>query len=136
MPYTDRECSLAPTAEQLQRAATWPTGQYHRLTTVDDMKSVIASGFNFRVGFTVYPSFENDWAVKGYMPMPTSSEQPIGGHEVLAIAYDDDQSAFLIRNSWGASWGLDGNFWFPYQAVANESIFSDGWTQHLGRWVN
>jgi hypothetical protein len=133
MVYQDADFTTAPTSVQLAEAATWPTGGYHRLTTVDDMKSVIASGYNFRVGFTVYSSFESDWSVTGYMPLPTSSEQPIGGHEVLAIGYDDAKSAFLIRNSWGVSWGLSGNFWFPYAAVMNANIFSDGWVQHLGK---
>ena len=134
MPYTDTECSLAPTGEQLADAATWPAGAYHRLTTVEDMKSVIASGYNFRVGFTVYESFESDWSTPGYMPLPKSGEGQLGGHEVLAIGYDDDKAAFLIRNSWGASWGLDGNFWFPYQAAADPNVLQDSWHQHLGRW--
>lgn len=136
MPYIDTECSLAPTPEQLTTAKVdWPAGGYHRLTTVDDMRSVIASGYNFRVGFNVYSSFESDWSLKGYMPIPTWHERPVGGHEVLFIAYDDDESAFLVRNSWGASWGLEGNFWFPYAAVMSEKVFSDAWTQHFGTWA-
>lgn len=134
MPYKDSDFSTEPTPDQYKEALTWPTGGYHRLVTVDDMRSVIFSGYNFRVGFTVYQSFETDWSVKGYMPMPTANEAVLGGHEVLFIGYDDDKSAFLARNSWGKNWGLDGNFWFPYAAVVSSSIFSDAWTQHLGIW--
>lgn len=134
MPYIDTDVSTAPTSDQLTVALKWTTGGYHRLATVEDMKSCIASGYNFRIGFTVYESFEsvgNDgiWA-------PRMSEQILGGHEVLAIGYDDSVNggSFEIRNSWGAGWGVSGNFFMRYADAANSNILMDAWIQHLGKW--
>lgn len=134
VPYKDTDFTTAPTAEQRVKAFAWVSGGYHRLTTLDDMRSVLASGYNFKVGFAVFESFESPWSVPGYMPLPEAGEGQLGGHEVLVVGYDDDKSALLIRNSWGKGWGLDGNFWFPYAAVLRPDVFMDAWVQHLGTW--
>src|SRR5581483_670444 len=41
------------------------------------------------------------------------------GHCMTLIAYDDDKQAFLIRNSWGKSWGpmRNGHTWMPYSDI-------------------
>jgi C1A family cysteine protease len=134
MPYVAGDVSTAPTAEQLAAATKWATGQYHRLVTVDDMKSCIASGYCFRIGFTVYESFESIGA--DGLWTPSKSENVLGGHEVLAIGYDDDINggSFEVRNSWGAAWGDQGNFYLRYADAADPDILMDAWIQHLGIW--
>lgn len=39
----------------------------------------------------------------------------IGGHAVSLIGYDDKKEAFILRNSWGTSYGDNGYAWFPYE---------------------
>ena len=137
-PYDPQQFTVAPTPDQITAAEAYKSGAYHRLQTVGDMRSCLASGYAFLVGFTVYASFESTWSTPGYMPVPNfDREYQLGGHEVLFIGYDDDKSAFLVRNSWGPSWGLSGNFYFPYSAAADSRILMDAWIQHLGRpWIN
>lgn len=135
MPYTPGDFDTAPTDAQYAAAKTWLTGQYHRLSTVQDMKDCIASGYNFRIGFTVYESFENIGHDGLWKPKKTQ-ERVLGGHEVLAIGYRDDVNggSFQVRNSWGESWGDSGNFWFRYSDAADSDILMDAWISHLGRW--
>ena len=129
--YDPDRFRIPPTDAQLAEALNYKSGAYHRLTTVDDMKHCIASDYPFLVGFTVYESFEeNTWRV---MPMPKHGERILGGHEVLFIGYDDAKSAFKVRNSWGEKWCDGGNFWFPYEAAADQGILQDAWIQHLGK---
>lgn len=134
MPYSDSDYSTSPSDAQLAGALQWPTGQYHFSPNVDDIKSIIASGYNSRIGFTVYESFEN--IGKDGIWTPDTSEQVMGGHEVLAIGYDDtvNGGSFLVRNSWGASWGAAGNFYLRYVDAANPDILMDACIQHLGKW--
>lgn len=136
MPYVAGDFGRAPNADQLDAAAKWATGGYHRLGTVQDMRDCIASGYNFRIGFTVYPSFEKVRGDGIWMPDP-KGEQQLGGHEVLAIGYDDDVihgGAFLVRNSWGSAWGVEGNFYLRYADAADPAVLMDAWIQHLGKW--
>jgi hypothetical protein len=134
MPYMAGDFGTAPTPAQLVGALKFATGQYHRLATVDDMKSCIASGYNFRIGFTVYGSFEGI-NVTGIWS-PSKKESVLGGHEVLAIGYDDNVNggSFLVRNSWGADWGNEGNFYMRYVDAADTDILQDCYIQHLGKW--
>lgn len=37
-----------------------------------------------------------------------------GGHEVSIVGYDDTKRAWLVRNSWGTEWGMQGFAWVSY----------------------
>jgi len=78
------------------------------------MKEVLATGLPIVIGFTVYQSFESDHVTQtGIVPMPGHHEQVLGGHCVVLVGYDDSQSRFIARNSWGTAWGLQGYFLMP-----------------------
>jgi C1A family cysteine protease len=93
------------------------------------MKEVLASGLPIVVGFTVYESFESDQVTKtGIVPMPGHHEQVLGGHAVVVVGYDDSQSRFIVRNSWGTQWGQEGYFLMPYAYLTNHRLSSDFWS--------
>lgn len=53
-----------------------------------------------------------DRALTAYKPGTIwSSPGRSVNHAVVVIGWDDDRRAWLVRNSWGASWGDRGNFW-------------------------
>jgi len=60
--------------------------------------------------------------------MPKSNEQVVGGHAVVAVGYDEAKQWFLIRNSWGARWGLKGYFTMPYAYLTDRNLADDFWT--------
>ena len=130
--YAPSNFETEPTPEQLADAKAFQAGAYHRITTVADMKSCLATGYPFIIGFTVYESFESLRAPFVYNPDPLK-EQQLGGHEVLVIGYDDIKDAFKVRNSWSANWGENGNFWMPYWVAANPEILMDAFMIHLGK---
>ena len=113
-----------PTPDMDDNAALWSMGAYHGLVGSQTALSVLGDPVPWpvEVGFTVYLSFESDEVASTgiYNPNP-SSESVLGGHEVLAVAYDVGGTPTLrpagcppavkIQNSWGASWGLNGYFW-------------------------
>ena len=55
----------------------------------------------------------------------------LGGHAVMAVGYDEASSRFLIRNSWGAQWGIGGYFTMPYGYLSNANLAADFWTIRL-----
>jgi len=102
---------------------------YHALdnTNLEELKSCIALGHPFVLGFNVYHSFMyGNW--KDTMPMPTPKENLLGGHAVCAVGYDDTRQAFRIKNSWGTDWKDGGHFWMPYAFVTNTRYCADLWT--------
>lgn len=103
---------------------------YQRVNrTLPQLKGCLAAGYPFVFGFSVYESFESQAVARsGNVPMPRSGEQLLGGHAVLAVGYDDTISRFIVRNSWGTSWGQDGYFTLPYAFLTERNLSSDFWT--------
>jgi C1A family cysteine protease len=139
-PYSDEnkdpdpcpECPYAkkPSDSCYVEAKKHTVKLYQRLTpVVNTLKGCLASGYPFVFGFTVYASFESQAvASTGIVPMPASGEQVVGGHAVLAVGYDDSKQQFIVRNSWGAGWGIQGYFMMPYAYLADPNLADDFWT--------
>jgi len=92
------------------------TEEHRVVKTLDSLKGCLETGRVFAFGFVVFESFEDQSKWTGaVMPLPAKGEKVLGGHAVLCVGYDDDKKSFLVRNSWGAKWGLEGNFYMPYE---------------------
>lgn len=117
-----------PPASLDAEAAPHRITEYARVTReAAHVKTVLASGFPIVFGMSVYDSFESSEVAKtGIVPLPTFTEKLQGGHAVLAVGYDDDKRSILVRNSWGADWGLKGYFWLSYDYFFS-SLVSDLW---------
>ena len=106
---------------------------YQRVNrALSQFKGCLASGYPFVFGFTVYDSFESAQVARtGNVPMPQPAEKVAGGHAVLAVGYDDQKQWFIVRNSWGPHWGIQGYFTMPYQYLLDENLSDDFWTVRL-----
>ena len=106
---------------------------YQRLTqSLDQMKGCLASGYPFVFGFAVYESFESEVVARtGHAPMPGPAETMLGGHAVLAVGYDEQHQWFIVRNSWGPEWGMNGYFTLPYAYLLDNDLSDDYWTIRL-----
>lgn len=104
--------------------------EYQRVSqTLNEMKMCLAEGFPMVGGFTAYQSFEGQEAAQtGNLNLPASGEQKLGGHAVLIVGYDSDSGRFIVMNSWGGNWGLQGYFTVPFGYFTNAELASDFWT--------
>jgi C1A family cysteine protease len=133
-PYDTTQFAVKPGDDCYQSALANLVEQYISLdnTDINQLKSCLSEGNPFVFGFTVYQSFEGPIVAQtGVLPMPAANEASIGGHAVLAVGYDDAQNAFIVRNSWGANWGLAGYFYMPYNYMTNPDLTSDFWVIKL-----
>jgi len=126
--YTASQVFKKPTPKSYKEAAQHTISTYLRLETLPEMKQCLSSGYPFVFGFTVYESFESPIVARtGIMPLPSDDEQPIGGHAVLAVGYDDLARQLIVRNSWGTQWGDSGYFRMPYDAIEKLKLAQDFW---------
>ena len=132
-PYIIANFQEQPSQDCYQDALQHRAILYQRLNrNLDDMKACLASGYPFVFGFTVYESFESQQVAQtGHAPMPQKGEQVKGGHAVLAVGYDDDNQWFIVRNSCGTNWGMQGYFTLPYAYFTSRNLSSDFWTVRL-----
>ena len=79
----------------------------------------------------VYSYFESDeMRTTGILKVP-HNERALGGHAVCAVGYNDEKRHFIIRNSWGSEWGMEGYFEMPYDYILNDDLATDFWTIKL-----
>ena len=136
-PYSDQGQDFAqkPSVQCYADATKDEALTYSRVTQLDYyvQHSLAILGVPVVFGFSVFDSFESDEvAATGIVPMPGPNDAPIGGHAVCAVGYDTSKKAYLIRNSWGDSWGLQGYFWMPSAYLMNPSLASDFWVVESG----
>ena len=132
-PYIIAKFAVKPPSNCYSNAKKYKALSYQRLLQdVNQLKGCLASGYPFVFGFTVYASFESDAvAQNGIVPMPAPGEKTMGGHAVMAVGYDDPTQRFIVRNSWGDSWGMKGYFTIPYGYLLDQNLSSDFWTIHV-----
>jgi C1A family cysteine protease len=132
-PYDIKKFATRPPQKCFTNALKYKAVSYQRvIQTLTQMKGCLASGYPFVFGFSVYDSFESTAVAKnGIVPMPAAKEKQLGGHAVLAVGYDDKQQRFLVRNSWGKSWGIGGYFTMPYAYMTDSNLCDDLWTIRL-----
>jgi C1A family cysteine protease len=132
-PYIISEFAHKPFSGCYTTALKHKAIQYQKVARdLDQLKSCLAEGYPFVIGFTVYDSFESRAvAQSGVLNLPKKTEGIVGGHAVLIVGYDDSKKRFIARNSWGVDWGMDGYFTLPYEYLTNAGLSSDFWTVRM-----
>jgi C1A family cysteine protease len=104
--------------------------EYLRLSRdLTGLLTCLASGYPFVFGFSVYASFESPQVqATGVANLPQPGEEFVGGHAVVACGYDQAQRRFIVRNSWGSGWGMQGYFTMPFEYLTDPGLAADFWT--------
>ncbi|MDU2065223.1 MAG: C1 family peptidase [Sporomusaceae bacterium] len=128
-PYNIHTFTQSPTEQELVAAAPYKIAEYHRITSLIQIKASVAEALPVVIGMEVYSSFEGkDVAATGLVPLPKADvEELLGGHAVLVVGYDDSNEQFVVRNSWGVKWGDQGYFYLPYDYY-RKGYINDCWT--------
>jgi C1A family cysteine protease len=132
-PYDPAKFAIKPAVAAYKEALKYQALQYQRVAQVlNQLRGCLASGYPFVFGFSVYDAFEGDVVAKtGVLSLPGPKEKLLGGHAVLAVGYDNAKQVFIVRNSWGTSWGQKGYFTMPYAYLTDSSLADDIWTIRL-----
>lgn len=103
------------------------------------MKTALANGRPVAVSIPVYLSWYQSPTTErtGRITMPIGSEQEVDGHCMCVVGYQDDGPAtvtetpgggfFILRNSWGMTWGKDCAFGPGYGTIPYGYIVAFNW---------
>ena len=70
-------------------------------------------------GMQIYEDFKN---YVGGVYEPLTGQENLGGHLVCIVGYDDSQSCWIVKNSWGTHWGENGFFRISYNETAINTL--------------
>ncbi len=128
-PYDIAKFTEKPSAQAYAEGTKHLALVYRRvLANLHQMQGCLASGFPFVVGISVYESFMSQQVAEtGEVPLPSRNEQLEGGHAVLVVGYDGGAQRFIMRNSWGPGWGMQGYFTIPYAYLTDPQLARDFW---------
>lgn len=121
--WTDKPSEVA-FGEAIKRKAI----EYSRLVTLDDMLHCLANGYPIVYGMSVYAPFEELDSRHFVLPMPTKTDEYLGGHALCIVGYDQPAKHFIVRNSWGPDWGQKGYFMLPFAYATDTNLADDFWT--------
>ncbi|HTR71874.1 MAG TPA: C1 family peptidase [Mycobacteriales bacterium] len=107
-------------------APEFKIASYHAVSfAAATIKSALAQ---LKVPIWIATSWYGNWfkPVNGVLPKPVGSV--VGGHARFIFGWDDNVAggSFLVRNSWGAAWGSNGNSYDPYAGCLH--AMHDAWT--------
>ncbi|CAF1343584.1 unnamed protein product [Adineta ricciae] len=92
------------------------------------MKTCLANQVPFLIGIKLLDSATSEAKRNnGYISMPDPSSLTVamtGTHAVLVVGYDDRTRHFIVRNSWGRDWGIDGYFYIPYDYLIEKRLIN------------
>jgi PKD repeat protein len=106
-PPCSNACSYAERTAFLIEQYGWIT--YGNLN-MEDLKNAILLQPLF-VTFLVYEDFL-DYVEGVYRH--TYGDEPLAGHAVMLVGWDDDEQCWIVKNSWGHDWGENGYFRIAY----------------------
>lgn len=130
-PYKVRRFRRRPSKKSYAHAQQHRVIRYMRVNqALDAMRTCLATAHPFTAGFGVYDTFKSRLVRDtGVVPIPSHGhEKCLGGHAMLVVGYLDDARHFIVRNSWGTSWGDQGYCYIPYQYLLDPDYAWDFWT--------
>lgn len=120
----DEGCFVyTPGNQPCQQCADWAsratkiTG-FHAVSTVPDMKTWLSARGPMSACLTVYDDF---FSYSGGVYHHVTGTLA-GGHCVCFVGYDDANSYWICKNSWGAGWGEAGFFRIAYAQCGIEGM--------------
>jgi cathepsin L len=90
-----------------------PSGDGNKIASVAAIKEAICKYGPIAASVVATQMFQN-YAGGVFYENPSNYASPTSNHAILIVGWDDAKGAWLIKNSWGTDWGIDGYMWIKY----------------------
>ncbi|MGB6301362.1 MAG: C1 family peptidase [Rivularia sp. (in: cyanobacteria)] len=122
--YSDQYLNAAPSKQAYAEASNYRLKSSQKLSLeLNTLKSCLMRRYPFVFGLKIPKSFHQvDKSGRVVMPNPRLQ---LSGHAMLCVGYFDQYQVFIVRNSWGKTWGNNGYCYVPYSYLANPNYTSD-----------
>lgn len=133
-PYTSRDGTCRVALGHPYILASWKfiTGSESKMPTVEQIKTAIYTYGPVTAGVCA----DSGWdAYSGGVYNPTSNKcDGSTDHQIILVGWDDAESAWILRNSWGAGWGENGYMRIGWDTTGRTSRVGEGtsWVQYKG----
>lgn len=127
-PYVRDMFDDKPSELCYAEAANWKMELYARVNQeVSQVEGALLSDLPVIFGMKTHKSF-SDAGGTGLVKVPDPPNDPhMGGHAMLIVGADPVRRVFIVRNSWGDTWGDKGHCYIPYELMMNTSYVFDLW---------
>ncbi len=125
-PDTDKNCEKLPDEVMKLKALDHRIKDYISVFPDDKtgaekvalIKKQLLEGRPIVIGMNIPQSFFLVKPGDRYIDVSKAGTDPVGGHAMCIVGYDDHREAFEIMNSWGKDWGNGGFIWIKYEDFA------------------
>ncbi|MBQ3657649.1 MAG: hypothetical protein II956_12515 [Bacteroidales bacterium] len=125
-PYVIEKFTKRPPKACFAEAEKNKIEKYEQVDTdLESWKSVLAEGYPIIFSLHLFDSFMNPR--RGRVSVPKRGEKEVGGHAMLCVGYSDPDQVFIVRNSWGESYGAAGYCYIPYEYMMSKHNYGDSW---------
>jgi C1A family cysteine protease len=127
-PYLEAKENVKPPADAYEQGARHKLEQSWRVhVNPDSMRGVLADGHPIIFAIELYKSFDGG-GDHGHVKTPVKGKDKWDGdHAMACVGYDDESREFIVRNSWGKSWGDDGYAFLGYDYLGSEAFCYEAW---------
>ncbi|MDL2309547.1 C1 family peptidase [Parabacteroides sp. OttesenSCG-928-B22] len=123
-PYDENKFDKKPSADAYADAEKRKVKTAKNVNVdLDDIKSALEEGYPVAVSVRLYDSFSADNS--GFVSRPTEEELKAGeygNHAMVICGFSEDKKIFIVRNSWGKSFGDNGYCYMPYSYIGDPSL--------------
>jgi len=135
-PYDVSKWNRLPSLSAMRKATRRKVKEYYRITeTGSDRPDAVLTALRAEHPVTFGTDIDEAFMTydgRGSVGIPTG--KIVGGHAMLCVGYDS-QRGFIVKNSWGSSWGDGGYAYFTPEYMGWKKTW-DLWVPTLGKNFN
>jgi C1A family cysteine protease len=129
-PFEKAMITAQPTDACFKNAGSYEAIQFARTPRGEPAMAALAQGLPVAFGIVLPSECYQAAAKTGTVPAPeTIQVQSAGsGHAMLIVGYDLDEKVYIVRNSWGTGYGLEGYINIPFDVMDRHAHPDQFWT--------